>query len=211
VLRCGKCGKPFTPFKAHVCNGRRTGRTALKPAVSVTSPCPKCGKQRSNPFTHTCQVRTDFKARKHAADRQAATAKRRAAAAARRQAQAAKRRAAAERRKAREKAAAAARRARAAERRKAAADKRRAAAGERRKTAAALRKGTPVRTRSHTGHDYRTCADARCERSMCLVWKEALREGYEAGYETGYHKGHAAGYATGYDAGIADCPRKHAE
>lgn len=190
LLHCGKCGKPFTPFKAHVCNGHRTGRTKLKPAVSVTSPCPSCGKQRGNPFTHTCQVRTDFKARKAAIARKAVADRRRAQAKATRERQRAReaerRKAAADRRKARQKAAAAARREREAAKRRAAADKRKAAA-------AAKRGGTPRPARPP--HDYRTCTDDRCRRYACLAWKEAFQEGRTTGLDDGYDQGYAAGRA----------------
>ena len=148
--------------------------------------CRTCGKTYANPFTHTCQVRTDFRARQRAADRRAAADKRRAKAAARRQAEAAKRRAAAERRRARQKAAAAAKRVKAAERRRAAADKRKAAAAGRRKTAA-----RPARP----PHDYRTCTDPTCRRYACLAWKEAFQEGRTGGLEDGYDEGYAAAQA----------------
>jgi hypothetical protein len=155
---------------------------ALKIKAGVR--CRTCGKTYANPFTHTCQVRTDFKARQRAAERQAVVEKRRARAAARRQAEAARRRAAAERRKARQKAAAAAKRAKAAERRRAAADKRRAAA-------AAKRPARPARP----PHDYRTCTDPTCRRYACLAWKEAFQEGRTGGLEDGFEEGYTAGLA----------------
>ena len=188
LLRCGKCGKPFTPFKAHVCNGRRSGRTTVKPGVSITSPCPSCGKQRSNPFTHTCQVGTDFKARKQRADRHAVAERKRAQARATRERQrereAARRKAAADRRRARQKAATAARREREAAKRRAAADKRRAAAAAKR--SGALRPTRPP-------HDYHTCIDPQCHRYACMAWKEAFQEGRTTGLDDGYEQGYEAG------------------
>jgi hypothetical protein len=139
---------------------------ALKIRVGVR--CRTCGKTYANPFTHTCQVRTDFKARRRAADRHADAQKRRARAAAR------------------QKAAAAAKRAKAAERRRAAADKRRAVARAKRN-----RPARPARP----PHDYRTCTDPACHRYACLAWKEAFQEGRTSGLEDGYEEGYAAGKA----------------
>ncbi len=58
-------------------------RGSAKPEVTVTLVrCGKCGQPYNNSFTHTCKVKTDFKARKkrHEAEiRKAAAAARRAA------------------------------------------------------------------------------------------------------------------------------------
>lgn len=182
LLRCGKCGKPFTPFKAHVCNGRRNGRTRIKPALSITTTCPACGKPRGNPFTHTCTVKTDFTARKRTAERQATAARKRARA---KEARERRRAREAERRKAateRRRQAAARKRAKEAERRRAAADKRKADAAAKRKAA------RPARP----AHDYRTCTDDTCRRYACLAWKEAWQEGRTTGLDDGYDLGYDA-------------------
>lgn len=175
LLHCGKCGKPFTPFKAHVCNGRRNGRTRLKPVLSVTTTCPACGKPRANPFTHTCANAGDYAARKRKADRQAEAERKRARARETRDRQRAR---AAERRRQ----ATARKRAKAAERRRAAADKRKADAAARQKPA------RPARP----PHDYRTCADDTCRRYACLAWKEAWQEGRGTGLDDGYDLGYDA-------------------
>jgi hypothetical protein len=192
LLRCGKCGKAVNPFGTHVCNGRRAGRTSLKPALSVTSPCPSCGKQRSNPFTHTCTVRTDFKARQRQAERQVAAASKRGKAKEARDRkharETARRKAAAERRRQ----AAARKRAQAAERRRVAAEKRKAASAAKRKPAA--RPARPT-------HDYRTCTDGTCHRYACVAWKEAWQEGRTSGLDDGYD--------IGFEAGIKACPLEH--
>jgi hypothetical protein len=181
LLRCGKCGKPFNPLgAAHVCNGGRKGRTRLSPAVSLGN-CPKCGRPRGNPLTHTCTVRTDFKARQRAAERQAAADKRKAKAAAKRRAEAERRKAATARRRARE-----------AARRKAARDRRKAAADAKRKAPA--RPAKPP-------HDYRTCTDDTCRRYACLAWKEAWQEGRTTGLDDGWD--------IGYDAALSGRSRDH--
>jgi hypothetical protein len=169
LLRCGKCGKGFNPFgAAHVCNGGRKGRTRVKPTLSLGD-CPKCGRPRGNPLTHTCTVKTDFKARQRAADRQAAADKRKAKAAAKRRAEAERRKAATARRRAKE-----------AARRKATRDRRKAAADAKRKT--------PARP----PHDYRTCTDPHCRRYACLAWKEAWQEGRTSGLDDGWDIGYDA-------------------
>jgi hypothetical protein len=165
LLRCGKCGKGFNPFgAAHVCNGGRKGRTRVKPTVSLGN-CPKCGRPRGNPLTHTCTVKTDFKARQRAAERKAKAA--------------AKRRAEAERRKA----ATARRRAKEAARRKAERDRRKAAAEAKRK---------PPARPAKPAHDYRSCTDPGCRRYACLAWKEAWQEGRTSGLDDGWDIGYDA-------------------
>jgi hypothetical protein len=181
LLRCGKCGKPFNPFgSAHVCNGARKGRTKLSLAVSLGD-CPTCGRPRGNPLTHTCTVKTDFKARHRAADRQAAAERRKAKAAAKRRAEAERRKAATARRRAKE-----------AARRKAAADRRKAAADAKRKAPA-----RPARP----PHDYRSCTDHDCRRYACLAWKEAFQEGRTTGLDDGWD--------IGYDAAVSGRSRDH--
>ena len=63
---------------------RKAKRTAKRAASKATVKCRTCGKRYSNPLTHTCTVRTDYK-RRHAAEqrrqkREAAKARRKAAA-----------------------------------------------------------------------------------------------------------------------------------
>ena len=181
LLRCGKCGKGFNPFgAAHVCNGARKGRTRVKPTLSLGD-CPKCGKPRGNPLTHTCTPKSDFKARQRDRDRQAAAEKRKAKAAAKRRAEAERRKAATARRRAKE-----------AARRKAARDRRKAAAEAKRKAPA-----RPARP----PHDYRTCTDNSCRRYACLAWKEAWQEGRSSGLDDGWD--------IGYDAAASGRPRNH--
>jgi len=69
LVKCGKCGKPFTNPLTHVCTVRKaSGKRKVKPSLSVTlATCSKCGKPYSNPLTHKCKVKTDFKARRKAA------------------------------------------------------------------------------------------------------------------------------------------------
>ena len=102
ALQCGACGKP-RGIGTHVCSPGRRRRRRTKLANPVTWECGTCGNPRG--LWHTCQQRTDFKARK----RKAATAERRR-----------RRRAVRERQAARRKRAAAERRARARARKKAA-------------------------------------------------------------------------------------------
>jgi len=81
---------------------RKVTRPARKRVELATSvKCGTCGKRYTNPLTHTCTVRSDFKKRKAAAER----TRKREAARARRKAAADRRKAAAaeRRRKAREK------------------------------------------------------------------------------------------------------------
>ena len=89
--------KVKTPAKRVI---RRKVKTPLKRAArkqvrKVSVKCGTCGKRYTNPLTHVCTVRTDFRRRKAAAERAAkrdAARKRRKAAADRRKAAAAERR-----------------------------------------------------------------------------------------------------------------------
>jgi hypothetical protein len=98
ALRCGRCGK--SRGIAHKCivnaaSRRRVRRTRVQSPVQWV--CSGCHKPRG--LNHTCHVRTDFKKRRRAASRKAATAERRRKRKAVRDRQAARRRqAAAERR-----------------------------------------------------------------------------------------------------------------
>lgn len=126
---------------------RKVTRPARKRVQLATSvKCKTCGKRYTNPLTHVCTVRTDFKRRKAAADR------------------AAKR----ERERQRRREAAARRREKAKARRKAAADRRKAAAAERRRRA---REKRPAPRPARPQHDFRTCEDDDCRRYACVGYK----------------------------------------
>ena len=62
-------------------------------------------------------------------------------------------------------------------------------------------------------HDYQTCRDDDCPRSLCVAyktgWKHGYREGFKDGYGAGYGAGHADGYQSGFAAGLAACPGPH--
>jgi hypothetical protein len=119
--------------------------------------CGTCGKRYTNPLTHTCTVKTDFRKRQRAAERQKAAAARRAKAAEKRQRE--RERKAATRARQREKAKA---------RRKAAADRRKAAAAQRRQ------KARPAPKQRAPQHDYRSCNDEDCRRAACAAFKEGI-------------------------------------
>lgn len=202
VASCGRCGKPRG--LTHTCLSQRNRPTTVQIRPTITGTCPTCGQPRLNPLTHTCVIRTDFTKRKAAWQRKQAADRKRQATRARRQAAAARKR---ERDAERRRKARAARQAAADRKRKRDAERRRKARGvaaERRKAATALRTGAAVpaaRLRRGSQHDYRACADARCERFACLVWKEAFRDGQDAGYEAGYVNGHREGLAVRAGAG----------
>lgn len=50
-------------------------------------------------------------------------------------------------------------------------------------------------------HDYLTCSDGDCQRSLCVAFK--------TGYKTGHLDGYDQGWDLGFAAGIAACPRTH--
>lgn len=78
LIRCGRCGKPRG--LVHVCvirMGRRPGKTSFRPRV--TRDCPKCKRPVTNPLTHVCKVKTDFRRKAAAARKQRAAGKRRQA------------------------------------------------------------------------------------------------------------------------------------
>jgi membrane protein involved in colicin uptake len=128
---------------------RPVKRKVRQAASQATITCGTCGKRYTNPLTHTCTVKTDYRKRQAAEKRRQATAVRR--------------------RKAAEK------RAAARARRKAAADRRKAAAAARRKTAAKPR--TPGARPAASKHDYRTCRDEECERYACTVYRIGHEDG----------------------------------
>ena len=73
VVTCGRCGKPRTGIR-HDCvvsSGRAAGRRAtLKPQVTFGK-CETSKKPLGNPLTHVCKPKSDFKARKSRAAKQA--------------------------------------------------------------------------------------------------------------------------------------------
>lgn len=64
---CGRCGKPRTGLR-HDCvsNSNRKATVSLKLSFGT---CPNCKKTVSNPLTHTCKPKSDFKRRKKAKTR----------------------------------------------------------------------------------------------------------------------------------------------
>lgn len=64
---CNRCGKPRGLLR-HDCISSSRRKASIKPQVTFGK-CPACKKTVSNPLTHTCVVRTDFKKRKAAAGR----------------------------------------------------------------------------------------------------------------------------------------------
>lgn len=75
ALRCGACGKP-RGLGVHLCSPgkRKRRRTTLR--NPVTWECGTCGRPRG--LQHTCQLRSDFKARKRKAAAEERRRKRRA-------------------------------------------------------------------------------------------------------------------------------------
>ena len=66
---CGRCGKPRGLFHECVSNSRR--KQTLKPTVTFGK-CPNCTKTITNPLTHVCAPKSDFKRRKKAHEKAAA-------------------------------------------------------------------------------------------------------------------------------------------
>jgi len=67
-----------------------------------------------------------------------------------------------------------------------------------------------VRRSRHRGHgkpkhDYQTCTDGDCPRSLCVAFKTGYQTGNRDGYEQGWRTGHDVGFAEG----ITACPRTH--
>jgi hypothetical protein len=139
---CGRCGKPRGLVHECVSNSRR--RQTLKPTVTFGK-CPNCKKTITNPLTHVCAPKSDFKSRKrkHEKEQRAAAAKK----------------------------------------------------------------------RPKQGHDYTTCADNHCPRSLCVAFKTGFEEGDHKGFDRGWQQGQESGFKEGYDKGfpdgIAACPRDH--
>ena len=64
---CGRCGKPHGLFHECVSNSRR--KMTVRPQVTFGT-CEKCRKTVTNPLTHICAPRSDFRRRKAAHDKQ---------------------------------------------------------------------------------------------------------------------------------------------
>lgn len=64
---CARCGHPRG--LAHVCVSNSRRKATLKPELSFGT-CEKCRKPVSNPLTHTCAPRSDFRRRKARFDKQ---------------------------------------------------------------------------------------------------------------------------------------------
>jgi len=133
-ITCGRCGKPRGLTHVCVSNSKRKATPKLRLSFGK---CAKCKKRVSNPLTHVCAPKSDFKRRKREAEKQA---------------------------------------------REAARKKRQ---GER--------------------HDYQSCGDPECKRSLCVAYKTGRQTGDQEGFERGVR----IGYDTGYPDGIRDCPRAH--
>jgi hypothetical protein len=77
IWRCGTCRHTYANPFTHTCvvqMDRKTppGRTRLAVAVKAERACPVCHQPRGLlDLTHTCTVKTDFKQRRRAADREA--------------------------------------------------------------------------------------------------------------------------------------------
>lgn len=151
-LVCGKCKQPRG--RTHVCRGGRKGRDRLR--LNAGFRCSTCRRKVTNPFTHTCTVRSDFAKGKRQADRQRKAAE--------------KRRKAAEAREGRRK-----RAAEAASRRKAAAKKRQAETKARSKT----------RGQRASPHNPRNCNEAECTRYPCRLYADGYDDGLAAASEGG--------------------------
>jgi len=78
-VMCSRCGKPRG--LTHVCFSNSKRKATAKPVLSFGK-CGKCKKTVSNPLTHTCQPKSDFKKRRAAHEKQqkAAARKRQASA-----------------------------------------------------------------------------------------------------------------------------------
>jgi hypothetical protein len=64
---CGRCGKPREGIR-HVCRSNSSRKATVTLKLSFGK-CGKCGKDVTNPLTHACKPKSDFKKRKAAAGR----------------------------------------------------------------------------------------------------------------------------------------------
>lgn len=77
--------------------------------------------------------------------------------------------------------------------------KRRKAAYQKEQRAAARR------ARRKNAHDYQSCDDRDCARSLCTAYRTGYQNGNRDGHQTGWELGHERGFAEGQAA----CPRPH--
>lgn len=124
---CGRCGRRREGIR-HVCRSNSNRRATVTLKFSFGK-CSKCRKDVTNPLTHNCAPKSDFKRRRARHEKQARTA------------------------------------------------------------------------RKKDRHDYQSCSDKDCQRSLCV----AFRTGYQAGEADGFDRG----WTAGFPAGQAACPLPH--
>lgn len=73
-ITCSRCGKPREGI-VHVCRSNSNRKATFKPSLSFGT-CSKCRKPVSNPLTHVCKPKSDFKRRKSKAEKAAKAAAR---------------------------------------------------------------------------------------------------------------------------------------
>lgn len=120
---CGRCGKRREGIR-HVCRSNSSRRATVTLKFSFGK-CSKCNKDVTNPLTHNCRPKSDFKKRKAAAGKKPRAEK----------------------------------------------------------------------------HDYQSCSDKDCQRSLCVAFR--------TGYKTGEADGFDRGWVAGFPAGQAACPLPH--
>jgi hypothetical protein len=74
---CNRCGKPRTGLR-HDCVSNSKRKATAKPKLSFGR-CPQCSRTITNPLTHVCKPKSDFKKRKskHEREQRAKARKRR--------------------------------------------------------------------------------------------------------------------------------------
>lgn len=193
---CARCGKRREGLR-HVCRSNSTRRASIRLAP-VLGGCARCGKEyggrNGSPLTHVCRPRDgDFRRRKTESIRKSRTKSRAEARAADRARQRDKLAAVRERERQRSRAQIARLKASHAQRLAAA----KAKAKDQHKGPERPKASRPRRPR----HEYQSCADAECQRPVCVAFKEGYRDGHRDGYEEGFNAGFAAG--------LASCPGPH--
>lgn len=148
LFHCTKCGADYR--LTHTCVTSKAGprRVRLKPRATRT--CAGCGEEYTNPITHTCVIKTDYKKRLAAAKRKAKTAARAEKKRQRKQTAAARRKDAARRRK---------------------------AAAKARKTAA--RTAPPTPRARHDYRLCYLRRDDECTLWVCRVYREGIQHGID--------------------------------